>query len=87
MSNVELELVAHLLSVKALDGFGSAFWSVLLVDFLGVIKADESVLSNLVLEQDKGLDVSVSSEHGLDLLVGLLKRKVLDVDIVIQFSE
>jgi hypothetical protein len=61
-SNVELELVTHILSVKALNGFGSAFWSVLLVDSSGVFIADESVLSNLVLLNDKGFDGSERSE-------------------------
>lgn len=87
VSDVELELVAHIVTVEALNGFGGALWSVLLVDSLGVIIADESVLSNIVLEEDKRLDVTESGEHGLDLGIGLLKRNVLDVDIVVQLSE
>jgi len=87
VSNVELEFVAHVLTVKSFDGLGSAFWSVLLGHSFWIIVAHESVLANVVLEEDERLDVSVSGEHSLDLSIGLTEWDVLDVDIVVQHSE
>jgi hypothetical protein len=86
-SHVELELVAHFLAVETVDGLLGALWSVLLADSLGVIKADESVLTNVVLEKDKRFDVAVSGEHSLDLSVSLFRWNVLDVNIVVHLSE
>ena len=87
VSNVELEFWSHFLTIKTIDGLLGALWSVLLGDGFGVIIADESVLADLVLEEDERLDVTEGGEHSLDLSIGLLEWDVLDVDIVVQLSE
>jgi hypothetical protein len=87
VSHVKLELVAHVLTIESIDGLLGALWSVLLADTLWVIIADESVLSDLVLEEDERLNVSVSGEHSLDLGITLLEWDVLDVHIVVELSE
>jgi hypothetical protein len=87
VSHVKLELVAHVLTIESIDGLLGALWSVLLVDSLGVIIADESVLSYLILEEDERFNVSVFGEHFLDLSITLIERDVLDVHIVVELSE
>ena len=64
-----------------------ALWSVLLVFTFGIIVADETVLADVVLHEDKRFDVSKSLEHVLNLSIGIGKWDVLDVDVVDELSE
>jgi len=90
VSNVELLSgwgTFKLLAIEVVNSFLGAFWSILLVDTLWVIVADECDLANLVLHQVKRLDFSVSLEHFLDLVLWVVHWNVLDIDIVDELSD
>lgn len=90
VSNVELlsdGSTFKLFSIELVNSFLGAFWSVLLVDTFWIIIADESNLTDLVLHQVEGLDLSELLEHLLDLILRILHWDVLDVDVVDELSE
>jgi len=91
VSDVELEggaggIGAHFFTLKGLESLLSASWSVLDVSALWIIVADETVLSDLVLAEDEGFDVSVLGEQLLDISVGHGGWDVLDIDVVDESS-
>ena len=91
VSDVELEGVAgwvgtHFFTLKGLESLLGAGWSVLDVGSLGIIVADETVLSDIIFAEDKGFDVSVLGEQLLDILIGHGSGDVLDVDVVDESS-
>jgi len=87
VSNVELEFICHFFSRESINSFLGAFWTVLFVVTFGIVIADESVLTDWVLHGDKRFDISKSLEHFFDLIIGVGKWDVLDVDIVNELSE
>ena len=91
VSDVELEGVAggigtHLFALKAFEGLLGASWSVLDVSAIWIIIADETVLSDLVLAEDEGFDVSVLGEQLGDIGIGHRGWDVLDIDVVDESS-
>jgi len=50
-SDVKLKFTSHFLSIKTIDSLLGTFWSVLLVDSLRVIVANETKLSDIVFEK------------------------------------
>ena len=77
----------ELLSVEIVNGFLGALRSVLLVDSLWIVVANESDLTDGVLHQMEGLDFSELLEHLLDLVFRVFHRDVLDVHVVDELSE
>ena len=91
VSDVELEDVAvgigsHLFALKGLESLLGAGWSVLDVVAIRVVVADETVLADLVLAEDEGLDVSVLGEQLPDVSIGHGGWDVLHVDVVDESS-
>jgi len=84
MSNVKLNfwIRAHLLSMELVDGGLSALWSILGIGALGIVVANESILTVLVLEEDEGLNVSVFGKEFSDFSISHGERNVLNVNIV-----
>ena len=64
----------------------AALWSVFLVLSVFVIVADETILTDVVLEKSKGLDGSEWSKDFLNLGIRHFTWNILEVDVVDQFS-
>jgi hypothetical protein len=82
-----LVTVDQLLVVESLNGLLSALRTVLLVDALRIVVADESELSDLTGLDDQREDVAVRLEHALDVILSVRVWNVLNVNVVHELAK
>jgi len=90
VSNVKLKSFwswGHFSVHEGIDGFVDASWSVGLVFVVWISKADETVLTDIMLEHDEGLNVSEWGEKFLNLILSHLSWDVLEIKVVDEFTE
>ena len=90
MSNVKLKSISswgHFSVHESIDGFVDASWSVSFVFVCWIIKADETVLADFVLEDNEGFDGTEWGEKFLDLSLSHVSWDVLEIKIVDEFTE
>jgi hypothetical protein len=89
-ANVKFQITSfELIAIKFFDGLGGASRSVFFVYFLFIIIANESkLLTNFfVFNEDKRINVSISSKKTFNLVICHLKWNVFDVNIIYKFSD
>jgi hypothetical protein len=85
MSNVKLKSISswgHFSVHESIDGFVHTSWSIGLIFFSFVIIANETVLSNFILEDNKGFDSTEWKEEFFYLSLGHLSWDVLEIKII-----
>jgi len=82
VTQVHLQTVTHVFAGEGIDCLGTSLRAVVFVLTVSILVADESVLADVVLEQNQGLDVTERLEECLNLGFSHISGDILEVQVV-----